>query len=85
MASFIQKTQEMLNKKVNIAIPKPEYDVCLKHPEIFEKYNLEKKALTYFEYPLAEDCISKVRFIFTLGGDGTILWAHKVFNGAEVP
>ena len=52
---------------------------------LFEKYNLEKKALTYFEYPLAEDCISKVRFIFTLGGDGTILWAHKVFNGAEVP
>lgn len=32
-----------------------------------------------------EECRRQVNFIVTLGGDGTILWASKQFNGSYVP
>lgn len=74
-----------MDEPCNISLPKSEYDAVMAEPELFEKYKLSKDVLSFFEYPLADSCMDKVKYLFTLGGDGTILWAHKIFCRQHVP
>jgi len=34
---------------------------------------------------MSDDCTREIKYIVTLGGDGTILWASKQFSGHFIP
>ena len=49
-----------------------------------KKYDINKKEIESYEI-LTEEIKRSINYIVTLGGDGTILWAAKQFNGDFVP
>ena len=55
----------------------------MKSKELLQKYGIVKE-LSYFAQ-MTEACQREIDYIVTLGGDGTILWASKQFNGDFIP
>ena len=62
-------------------------------PDLFQTFEAQKplqqryeinKGLKTFDV-LTEETKRQIDYIITLGGDGTILWAAKMFNGTFIP
>lgn len=67
-----------------IILPKELHAQFEKSHDLKHKYDLDNMHIETVG-TLTEEFRKNINFIVTLGGDGTILWASKQFNGDFVP
>jgi NAD kinase len=71
----IQNLEVRYKITLETTVPEDLFDSYAKSHELRQKHGLTK-GLSKFN-KMTEDCMRQIKYIVTLGGDGTILWASK--------
>ena len=80
---FVKCWEEENAKKMDLCIPRDLQEMINEKKDICEAKGFSREFSIFENKTIKDRC--EVKYIVTLGGDGTVLWASKQFSGNYFP